>query len=128
MAGTSPRVSGTVCASRGVLHCGMGTPPSSGGRREVKQVLSWIWLWPLWCLEKFSDRPSMHKVCADEPGEGERAFDDSVDVLGQAQQQKGYERDRYLNANGVLGGSQEVADFQGCLTHRKNNSIAHRRL
>src|SRR5579863_8235352 len=56
----------------------------------------------------------MRKVCPDEPGEGERALDDFVVIVGQAQQQKGDEGDRNLNANGVFGGSQEMADFQ-CL-------------
>ena len=39
--------------------------------------------------------------------------DDFVGVMRQAQQQKGDQRNRDLNANGVLGGSEEVADFQG---------------
>ena len=55
----------------------------------------------------------MHKIRLDEPGEGERALDDFVGIVRQAQQQKSYEGDRNLNANGVLGGAQEVADFQG---------------
>ena len=54
----------------------------------------------------------MHEVCSDEPGEGERALDDSVGVMDEAQQQKDYQRDRNLNTNGVLGGPKEVADSQ----------------
>ncbi len=61
----------------------------------------------------------MHKICLDEPGEGERALDDSVGIVRQAQQQKGDEGNRNLNANGVLGGSQEVIDFQSLLDPSK---------
>src|SRR3977135_2077052 len=70
----------------------------------------------------------MHEICSDESGEGKWARNDSVGIVRQAQQQKGDERNRNLNTNGVLGGPQEVADFKVCLTHRKNNSMAHRRL
>ena len=56
----------------------------------------------------------MHEVCADQPREHEWAFDEvSVGIVGQPQQKKCYERDRNLNANGVLGSSQKVLDFQG---------------
>jgi hypothetical protein len=36
----------------------------------------------------------MHQVCADEPGESERACHDFIGVVGQAEQQKGDQRDR----------------------------------
>ena len=55
----------------------------------------------------------MHKIGLDEPGEGERALDNFVGIMRQAQQQKGDEGDCDLNANGVLGCPEEVADFQG---------------
>ena len=61
----------------------------------------------------------MHQVCADEPGEGERTLHNSIGILSQAQQHKGDERHGDLNANGVLGGSEEVADFQGLLDPSK---------
>ena len=61
----------------------------------------------------------MHKICLYEPGEGERAFDNSVGIVRQAEQQEGYEGDRDLNADGVLGGPQEVADFQSLLDPSK---------
>ena len=61
----------------------------------------------------------MHKIRLDEPGEGKRALDDFVGIVREAQQQKGYEGDRNLNANGVLGGAQKVADFQGLLDPSK---------
>ena len=79
-------------------------------------------------FEKFSDWASLHEVCSDEPGEGERALDDPVGIVGQAQQQKGDQRDRDLNANGVLEVPRKWLIFKVCLTHRKNNSMAHRRL
>jgi hypothetical protein len=69
----------------------------------------------------------MHKVRPDESGECERALDNFVGIVSQAEQQKGDEGDHDLNANGVFGGSKKMVDFQ-CLTHRKNNSMAHRRL
>ena len=50
----------------------------------------------------------MHEVCADQPGEGERAIDDSVGIVGDAQQQKSDQCDRDLNANCVLGGAEEM--------------------
>ena len=55
----------------------------------------------------------MHQVCSQEPCEGERAGHDPVGVVSQPQQQEGDQRDGDLNANGVFGGSQEVADLQG---------------
>ena len=54
----------------------------------------------------------MHKIRPDESGEGERALDDFVGIVGQTQQQKGDEGYGNLNANRIFGGSQEVADFQ----------------
>ena len=53
----------------------------------------------------------MHEVCADEPCEHERAFDDLVGIMSQTQKQKSNEGDCNLNANGVLRCSQEVIDF-----------------
>ena len=54
----------------------------------------------------------MHQVGTDQPGESERAMDDPISIVGQAQQQKRNQRDHNLDANGVLGGPEEVADFQ----------------
>src|SRR5260370_31441029 len=78
---------------------------------EVKSGLSWLRGWR--SLEKLGDRAPMHQVGLDEPGEGERACHDSIGVVSQPQQQEGDQCDRDLNANGVFGGSQEVANFQG---------------
>src|SRR5258708_8005655 len=78
---------------------------------EVKSGLLWLGWWG--SLEKFGDRAPMHQVGSDQAGEGERAGHDPVGVVSQAQQQKGDQRDRDLNANGVFGSSQEMADLQG---------------
>ncbi len=55
----------------------------------------------------------MHEVAADEAREGERAVDDPIVLVGEPQQYEGDERDRDLDADGILGGSEEVTDFQG---------------
>src|SRR5260370_24730155 len=78
---------------------------------EVKSGLLWLGWWG--SLEKFGDRAPMHQVGSDQAGEGERAGHDPVGVVSQAQRQKGDQRDRDLNANGVFGSSQEMADLQG---------------
>src|SRR3981189_909111 len=107
-----------------LLHCGTSpacattTSRSGGGRLEIEYVLLGIGLWR-GCLEQPPDWSSMHKICLYEPGEGERAFDNSVGIVRQAEQQEGYEGDRDLNADGVLGGPQEVADFQSLLDPSK---------
>src|ERR1700691_2745642 len=61
----------------------------------------------------------MHEVCSDQCGEGKWTFDDPIGVVCEPQQQKGDERDCNLNSHGVLGGSQEVPDFQGLLDPSK---------
>jgi hypothetical protein len=63
----------------------------------------------------FCDWSAMHEICSDEPGKGERALDNSAGMVGEAQQQKGEQRDRDLNSNGIFGGSEEVADLQRLL-------------
>jgi hypothetical protein len=55
----------------------------------------------------------MHEIGLDKPGEGERALNNFVGFVRQAQQQKGDQGNCNLNANGVLGVPEEVADFQG---------------
>src|SRR5258708_2425017 len=55
----------------------------------------------------------MHEICTDQPGEGERAFHDLVGVVRQTQQDESNEGYRDLNTDGILGGPEEVADFQG---------------
>jgi len=63
--------------------------------------------------QQFADRATLHEVGPDQPGEGERAFDDAVGFVRQAQQHEGDERDDDLRPHRVLGGSEEVADLEG---------------
>src|SRR5436190_12524827 len=70
----------------------------------------------------------MHQICTDHPGEGEWARNDPVGVVGQAQQQKCDQRNRNLNANGVLGGSEKMADFQDLLDPSEEQLDRPRRL
>src|SRR5271163_3897389 len=116
MAGSSPRASGTGCA----LSCRDGpacvAPPLSGaggGGSEVEGRLRRLWgrRWS----EQVGDGAVVHQVCADQGGEGEQAGDDSVGVVGEAQQHERDQRDCNLNANGIFRGSKEVADLQGLL-------------
>src|ERR1700686_2330208 len=106
-----------LCLSWCLPHGDVSTTIAAPLRRpgciwsEVKSGLLWLGGWR--SLEKFADRAPVHQVGADEPGEGERAFYDLVGVVRQPQQQEGDQRDRDLDANGVFGGSQEVADLQG---------------
>src|SRR5258708_5369682 len=106
-----------LCLSCRLQHGGVSTNIAAPLRRtgcmwsEVKSGLLWLGWWG--SLEKFGDRAPMHQVGSDQAGEGERAGHDPVGVVSQAQQQKGDQRDRDLNANGVFGSSQEMADLQG---------------
>ena len=59
--------------------------------------------------------PQMHEIGAHEPGEGDRAGDGTLGGLRQAEQQKGEQRHRDLDANGVLGSSEEAGDLQRLL-------------
>src|SRR5262245_16602098 len=92
-----------LCFSCRFLHWGTSTTcattlsRSRGGRPKIKYDLSWPRLWKWWRLQELGDRPSVHEVCSDQPSEGERAFDNFVGVMGQAQQHKGAERDHNLN-------------------------------
>ena len=86
MAGTSPRLSG--------LSCG-----------PLKHELVWVLRQGLWRLEELMQVPQMHEIGAHEPGEGDRAGDGTLGGLRQAEQQKGEQRHRDLDANGVLGSS-----------------------
>src|SRR5436305_11700209 len=55
----------------------------------------------------------MHEICANEPRESKRASGGSVGVMCQSQQHECDECNRDLNADGILGCSKEVADFEG---------------
>ena len=57
----------------------------------------------------------MGQIGADEPGEGERAFDDVLRCVSEAQQYEGDQRHGDLDPDGVLAGAQEMAQFQALL-------------
>ena len=109
----------------------VGATTVRGSGREDREVqfllLEMVWR-QRWWFEKPSDRSPVRKVRLYEFGERALACDDSVSFLSQTQQQKGNEGDDDLNANGVFCGSNKVIDLGVCLTQRKNNSMAHRRL
>ncbi len=87
-------------------------------------------------LKEPVDALSVHETGPDETCKGERALHGLLRFLGEAQQQKGDQSDRDLDAYGVLAGAEEVPDFQGLLepaeglspTRSGNSSIAQRRL
>src|SRR5271165_2855398 len=103
MAGSSPRPSGTVCASCGAheemsgaqLFAALGC--TRYGVAEVEPRVVWLRLWR-W-VEKLAERAALHQVGFDQPGEGERALDDLVGVVSQAQQQEGDQGDGDLDAD-----------------------------
>ena len=78
--------------------------------------------------QQLADGAALHDIGPDQPGEGERAFDNAIGSVSQAQQYEGDERDDDLDARRVLGGSEEWPILRVCLTHLKNSSIAKRRL
>src|SRR5262249_59121624 len=86
-------------------------------RPEIEPGLVCLWRW--WGFKKVGDRAAVHQVGSDEPGKGKRACNDFGGVVSQAQQQEGDQRDRDLNADGVFGGSEEVADLQSLLDPSK---------
>ena len=57
----------------------------------------------------------MHEILEHEADEGERALDDRLVGLGDAQQEKGDQGDRDLDAHGIFGRAEEMADLQGLL-------------
>src|SRR5882672_11605740 len=125
MAGTSPRPSGTDCASCGYLQVEASAGSVTTSRRpgdgwlEIEFDLVWCWALRGFFLKKSSNRSPMHEIGADQPGEGERTFHDGVGIVSQAQQQEGDQGNRDLNADGILGSSEEVGDLQGLLDPSK---------
>lgn len=57
-------------------------------------------------------RSSVHEVEADEAGEGERLKDGLQSRVGRLQQNVGDQCDEDLDADGIVRGPGEVADFQ----------------
>jgi hypothetical protein len=66
-------------------------------------------------IEQAIERSAMHQIEADQAGEGERAGDGLLPGLSQPQQQKGDQRDRDLDAHGILAEAEKAADFEGLL-------------
>jgi hypothetical protein len=58
---------------------------------------------------------SMHEIVSHQASEGERSFDGFLGCVGEAEQQVGDQRHGDLDANGVLGCADEVADPEGLL-------------
>jgi hypothetical protein len=67
-----------------------------------------------WVADEAVDASSVHEVGTHEAGELEGAWNGLLVILSPAQEQEGDEGDGDLDAHGVLGGSEEVADFE-CL-------------
>src|SRR5690349_21206430 len=63
-------------------------------------------------VEELVDTAAVHKVCPYESGKGERAFDQPMRGLSEAQQKERDQRDDDLDAHGVLGGAEEVVDLE----------------
>ena len=61
--------------------------------------------------EKFRDGSPLDQIVPDQAGEGERACNDFVGIVGQTQQHEGDQSNRDLDANCIFGSSQEVADL-----------------
>lgn len=61
------------------------------------------------------DRPSLHQIGSDEPGEGEQALHGVLQGMGHAQEQERDQRDGDLNAHGILRCPEEVPNFEAVL-------------
>ena len=66
-----------------------------------------------WRFEELIDGSQVHEVGADQSGVGERREGDLVGVLDEAQEQVGDEGAGDLDADGVFGAADEVADAEG---------------
>src|SRR5258708_4313195 len=66
-------------------------------------------------LEEAVDAPAVHEIDADQSGEGAGTLDAFLHGLGEAQHQEGDERDRDLDAHGILGSADEARDSEGLL-------------
>jgi hypothetical protein len=66
-------------------------------------------------LEQPLDGASVHEVGAHQASEFERAVHCFLGSLREPQEKEGNERNRDLNANGVLGDTDKVLDAQGLL-------------
>src|SRR5664279_4656821 len=105
MAGSSPRLSGMTFA--------FSRRHPRKVRPEIEEGVLLRLFWRRRRLEEIADRSSLHEVCADEPGEGERTFDNFVSLMGKTQKHESNQRNCNLDPHGILGSSEEVLDLQG---------------
>jgi hypothetical protein len=71
--------------------------------------LRWVW------LKQPVDALSMHEICAHQSGEGERTFDGFLRSMGKAEDQLGDQRYGDLDAYGIEGRTDQVANSEGLL-------------
>src|SRR5881392_4044846 len=81
----------------------------------MKAHLSLIFDDRRWWIEEVIDAPPLHKVLSDQPCEGEEAFYADLHGVSNAQEQECNQGDGKLNAYGILGSTEEMADFEGML-------------
>src|SRR5208282_5765378 len=96
MAAFTPRLSGSCRAPLDLCLPRV----SNGWDRDLKQSV---------------DGAPVHQIGADEAGEGGRSGDGTLPGMSEPQQQERDERNRDLDADGVLGGAEEAGDLQGLL-------------
>jgi hypothetical protein len=66
-------------------------------------------------FEQAIDAAAMQQIGANQSGKDERAVDGMLCRLGEAERQKGDQRDRDLNAHGIFAGAEKAANFEGLL-------------
>jgi hypothetical protein len=81
----------------------------------LDRELSWVLGRRRFGIEEPVEAPAVHQVDANQAGEGERAGDAFLPGLGEAEQQKGDQRDGDLEANGVFADAEKAGDFEDLL-------------
>src|SRR5215472_17906330 len=70
-------------------------------------------------LQQAIDGPPVHQIGAHQPDEGERAVNDFLRGLRQAQQQEGDQGDGDLGLDGILAGAKKAGDLEDLLDPAK---------
>src|SRR5215471_20223573 len=70
-------------------------------------------------LQQAIDGPPVHQIGAHQPDEGERAVNDFLSSLRQAQQQEGDQGDGDLDLDGILAGAKKAGDLEDLLDPAK---------
>ena len=83
---------------------------------------------PWFGIEQPIERFAVHQIGAHQAGKAQRTGDGLLPGLGQAQQQKGDQRDGVWILTAFSLVPRKPVMRSTCLTQRKNNSIAQRRL